>query len=86
MAHDIKLTPYQRELKERYTKSESMGNSPELRVSLAIGNQEFRVDLDFAPDEADWTRSQLAKALNTLIINERNDSYGQEGDRPRENA
>lgn len=87
--HDTGLTEYQKELKERYTESvdivlESGGNHPAIYtaeryvVRLKIGSQQFQLDQEFVEEEADWAQDILAKALNTLIINERNDSYGKE--------
>lgn len=87
--HDIELTPYQQELKERYTEAvdivrESDGNHPAIYtaehyvVRLKVANQQFQINLEYEEDEADWVRDMLAKALNTLIVIERNVSYGEE--------
>lgn len=60
----VKLTPYQKMLKKKYTKLLSKKSD---HIHLVMGNQGFSV---FIGENADWMRSMLAIALSNLVEQE----------------
>lgn len=75
----IELTPYQQELKDRYTAATRLvGPDGFYTVRVQVGNQQFNLAQEFELVESEWVRDMLAKALHRLIITERGDSYGTE--------
>jgi len=60
----IKLTPYQKMLKQKYTRLCSKKSD---HIRLAIGNQGFRV---LNGENGNWMRGMLATALSNLVTQE----------------
>lgn len=84
----VELTDYQQHLREKYTESLERRNDdgPVYRVNLHIANQQFLLDLDFEDvEEAEWTRDMLAKALATLVKQEREEYITSDGTNSQNN-